>query len=105
VFARVYGDTTDRVAHSLLQLHPVLLRWTHRFAYGRVLARPGLALVERELLAVTILSAMGGLDAPLLGHMRAALRLGATREAVAAAIDVAPGGGRDAARAVFGRIG
>jgi alkylhydroperoxidase/carboxymuconolactone decarboxylase family protein YurZ/ADP-ribose pyrophosphatase YjhB (NUDIX family) len=103
LFARVYGPTADRVAAGLANLHPSLARWTQEFAYGRVLARPGLTLVERELLAVTILTTMGGADDPLLGHMRAAARLGASPEAVAAAVDVAPAG-RDEGRALLARL-
>ncbi len=58
-FADVYGDTAERVARGLERLHPELRRWTHRFAYGTVLARPVLSLLERELLAVSILTALG----------------------------------------------
>ena len=89
---------------GLEALHPDLLAWTHAFAYGRVLARHQLTLLEREVLAVGILAAMGGLDAPLLGHMRAAVRLGATPDQLTEVIDVvrpvARRGGADAARAI-----
>ncbi len=55
-----------------------------------MLSRPALDLREREVLAVSILTAMGGCDDALLGHMRAAVRLGASREDVAAAVAAAP---------------
>jgi alkylhydroperoxidase/carboxymuconolactone decarboxylase family protein YurZ len=78
------------------------------FAYGRVLARPELAPVERELLGVAILTAMGEASDALLGHMRAAVRLGASRESVAGAIAVVPAsagaGKRSAARALLFRL-
>ncbi len=94
-FETVYADASDRVAESLRALHPLLARWIQEFAYGRVLARDGpLSLRERELLAVASLAALGGLDAPLLGHARAARRLGATdadlERAFAAAAPHAP---------------
>ncbi|MBL8841378.1 MAG: carboxymuconolactone decarboxylase family protein [Planctomycetes bacterium] len=56
--------------------------WVLEDAYGRVLARPGLAARQRELLAVAALAA---LDCPaqLKSHLRGALRLGASRAAVA----------------------
>ena len=108
VFARVYGDTADRVAGGLERLHPALKAWTHRFAYGTVLARGGLTLLERELLAVSILTALGDLDDPLLGHMRAAIRLGATARDVAAAVAAVPHAlgeaKRDAARRLLDRL-
>jgi alkylhydroperoxidase/carboxymuconolactone decarboxylase family protein YurZ len=89
-FARVYGPTADRVLAGLAALDPRLPAWTLEHAYGRVLARPGIALVDRELLAVSMLTALGDLEEPLLGHMRGAVRLGATPADVAAAIDAVP---------------
>lgn len=108
-FTQVYGETAARVAAGLRTLHPALADWTLEKAYGRVLARTGvLTLLERELLAVSILTAMGGLDEPLLGHMRAAIRLGATADMVAAAVSLVPAssgpGKRGAARRLLARL-
>ena len=107
-FRAVYGDTTDRVRAGLAGLHPLLPAWTFEFAYGRVLARPGLDLVTRELLGVAILTAMGRADDALLGHMRAAIRAGASREAVTGAVSVVPAsagaGKRAAARELLERM-
>jgi 4-carboxymuconolactone decarboxylase len=91
LFSRVYGETSDAVLAGLEARDPLLARWTLEHAYGRVLAREGaLTLLERELLAVSILTAMGGLEAPLLGHMRAVLRLGGTADDVRRAVQVVP---------------
>lgn len=108
-FRAVYGDTAEAVEGGLEGLDPVLARWTLEHAYGRVLAREGvLSLLERELLAVAILTSLGGLDDPLLGHMRACVRLGATPEDVAGAVAVVPAsvgeGRRDGARALLSRL-
>lgn len=90
-FDAVYGSGADRIRESLTALHPLVGAWIESFAYGRVLAREGaLTLCERELLAVSILTAMGGLDEPLLGHMRAAKRLGASVEQIHAAAYAVP---------------
>ena len=89
-FLRVYGPTAERVVAGLAALDPLLPAWTLEHAYGRVLARPGLALLERELLAVSLLTALGGLDDALLGHMRGARRLGAAAADVAAAVEAQP---------------
>jgi alkylhydroperoxidase/carboxymuconolactone decarboxylase family protein YurZ/ADP-ribose pyrophosphatase YjhB (NUDIX family) len=108
-FERVYGETAARVREGLGALHPLLPAWTLEEAYGRVLSRPALPLPERELLAVAMLTAMGGLDDPLLGHMRAALRLGASMEDVAAAVEVVPAslgeGSKERARRLLARAG
>jgi len=108
-FEAVYGDTAASVRRGLDALDPVLARWTLEHAYGRVLAREGvLTLLERELLAVSILTALGGLGEPLLGHMRACVRLGAAVGQVAGAVDVVPAsvgeGRRAAARALLARL-
>jgi alkylhydroperoxidase/carboxymuconolactone decarboxylase family protein YurZ/ADP-ribose pyrophosphatase YjhB (NUDIX family) len=89
-FRAVYGETAARVEAGLAALHPTLKAWTFDFAYGRVLSRPGLSPVEREVLAVGILAAMGGLPDPFLGHARAALRLGASRGDLAAVVQSLP---------------
>ncbi len=107
-FEAVYGETAEKVRAGLARLHPLLPEWTIEFAYGRVLSRPALSPKEREVLAVSILTALGSVDDALLGHMRAAIRLGATPEAVAGAVAVVPSsageGKRAAARAVLARL-
>jgi alkylhydroperoxidase/carboxymuconolactone decarboxylase family protein YurZ len=106
-FATVYGDSAPRVRAGLGALHPLLLPWTLEHAYGRVLARPALPPPVREVLGVAILTALGGQDDALLGHARAALRLGVPRTHVDGAIAVVPhsagDGKRAAARAVVAR--
>jgi 4-carboxymuconolactone decarboxylase len=107
-FEGVYGETAERVLAGLHALDPRLPAWTLEHAYGRVLARPGLPLLERELLAVSLLTGLGGLDDPLLGHMRGARRLGASAADVAAMVDAVPlelgEGRRLAARALLSRL-
>lgn len=105
-FDGVYGPGAERVLQGLAALDPLLPAWTLEHAYGRVLARPLLTLHERELLGVAVLTALlsegSGLEDPLLGHMRGALRQGATRAELAAAIDAVPdelGAARKAAAA------
>jgi len=109
IFRDVYGDTAPRVEAGLRGLSERLADWTLDFAYGRVLARDHvLTLWERELMAVSILTALGGLGDPLLGHMRAALRLGATQAQIEASIAVVPAsagaGKRAAARSLVARL-
>jgi 4-carboxymuconolactone decarboxylase len=107
-FDVVYGESADRVRAGLASLHPLLPHWTRDFAYGRVLARPALDPATREVLGVATLTALGRCDDALLGHMRAAVRLGVPREAVEGAIASVPAssgeGKRAAARALFARL-
>ena len=77
VFGAVYGEGAPAVLASLEALAPGFSNWVLSGAYARVLARPGLSLRERELLAVAALALMG-LSAPLAGHLRGALRNGSS---------------------------
>ena len=90
-FDAVYGTSAAGIRANLVSLHPLAQAWIESFAYGRVLAREGLlTLVERELLAVSILTAMGKQDDALWGHMKAAKHLGATPEQIGVAVGAAP---------------
>lgn len=97
-FEAVYGETAARVRAGLAGLDPLLPAWTEEFAYGRVIARPQLALAEREVLAVAVLAALGGLGDPLLGHLRGAARLGVGRDELAALLAGLPPEVPEAAR-------
>jgi len=86
LFDRIYGSGSDRVREAIGGHHPDAERWILEHAYARVLARPGLAAASRELLAVAALAALGQ-DRQLAGHVRGALRCGATREQLDQALD------------------
>jgi 4-carboxymuconolactone decarboxylase len=90
LFQEIYGEHTDRVLAKLRRFHPDFERSILRDAYGRVLARPFLPVLERELIAVAMLAALA-LPRPLHAHVRGALRVGATRDQIHAAIDAAKG--------------
>jgi alkylhydroperoxidase/carboxymuconolactone decarboxylase family protein YurZ len=55
--------------------------------YGRVLSRPGLGALERELVAVAVLAACGW-ERQLVSHLLGAARVGAPRERVGAAFEI-----------------
>jgi len=86
VFRRIYGAGADRVRRKLRDGHPLLERFVLRHAYGRVLARPGLAADRRELCAIACLAALGQ-DRQLASHVRGGLHCGATPEELHGALD------------------
>jgi 4-carboxymuconolactone decarboxylase len=88
LFDRVYGLDAARVHARLVALDPELTEWVLEDAYGRVLARSELPPSERERLATVLLAAQG-LRNQLAGHVRGALRCGATREEVEASLGAA----------------
>ncbi|MES9604278.1 carboxymuconolactone decarboxylase family protein [Actinomadura sp. NPDC000929] len=48
--------------------------------------RGGLSLRDRQLLNLAVLTAMGGVDPQLAGHVRTCLRLGMAREEIVEAL-------------------
>ncbi|MHC4937689.1 MAG: carboxymuconolactone decarboxylase family protein [Planctomycetota bacterium] len=76
-FEKVYGKHARTVLGMLEALHPDFARYVIHDAYGQVLGRPFLPLVERELLAVAMLSALG-LPDQLKAHVRGAKAAGAS---------------------------
>ncbi len=85
LFDRIYAGQAQKVRETLTARHPLLARWIAEHAYGRVLARPGLAPHQREILAVVSLAAQGQW-LQLESHARGALRSGATSEQLEAGL-------------------
>jgi 4-carboxymuconolactone decarboxylase len=81
----VYGSAYEELRANVRALHPDMERWMIVEGYGKVLGRPGLALVERELCIVALLAV---LDVPrqLYSHLRGALHAGGTEQQVEAAL-------------------
>lgn len=72
---KIYGDHHGKLILNMKQLHPDLAKWIVEYGYGEVLARPGLSLKERELIAIGVL-ASGGWTRQLRSHIRGALNIG-----------------------------
>ena len=73
----LWGDKRAAIEQGLEHLDPDLAELVFSVAYDTVLARPGLGLRTRELLAVTALLSVGS-ENELKTHMRGALNCGAT---------------------------
>jgi len=85
---RVYGGAYDRMRANIRRAHPHLAVWMVDEGYGKVLSRPGLDPVSRELCAV---GALAALNAPrqLEAHIRGARNVGAAPKEIALAIRLA----------------
>jgi 4-carboxymuconolactone decarboxylase len=75
--AAVYGDMYDKLRVNIAKLHPALEHWMINDGYGKVLSRPGLDLVRRELCVIAI-CALAEQDRQLHSHFHGALNVGAT---------------------------
>lgn len=85
---RVYGRHFDRLRSTIARANPDLARWMIHEGYGKVLSRPDLDAVSRELCAVAsliVLQAWPQLEA----HIRGALNVGARPAQVRAAVRLA----------------
>lgn len=87
VCRQVYGRAYPRLRSNVAAIHPALDRWMVVEGYGKVLGRPGLDLVDRELCIVGLLAAAGW-GPQLHSHLRGALRVGATVGRVEAALEI-----------------
>ena len=99
---RVYGPADAKLVPAVRALHPDMAVWMQETGYGRVLSRPGLGEVERELVAVAVLGARGW-ERQLVSHVLGARRLGASPAAVEAVLAIAATAGDARARAVVRR--
>jgi len=72
----VYAGKYDKLREHVRTLHPDLELWIVVEGYGKVLGRPGLTLVTRELCIVASLAVLGA-SKQLYSHMRGALNVGA----------------------------
>ena len=79
-FKGVYGNHSDRLLTKIRDLDPNFSDLVIRGAYGRVLSRPELTPVQRELMAIGSLCVLNQRP-QLLAHAAGALRYGATVEA------------------------
>lgn len=100
--ARVYGDAYARLLPAVRALHPDLAVWMVEHGYGRVLARAGLSVADRELVTVAALAALGW-ERQLVSHVLGAGRVGAPTPAVEEALAIGEAAGDARARAVARR--
>ena len=83
--ALVYGDMYEKLRVNIAELHPALDAWMVVEGYGKVLSRPGLDIVSRELCIVAV-CAVAKQDRQLQSHLHGALNVGATHGQIAGAL-------------------
>ena len=83
----IYGKLYDRLRENLGGYHPELADWMILEGYGKVLSRPSIAAAEREQWIVPILVVQEASD-QVHSHLRGALRVGASAEAMRGVIQL-----------------
>jgi 4-carboxymuconolactone decarboxylase len=81
VYGRLYGG----LRRNVRALHPALDEWMVVEGYGKILSRPGLDLMRRELCVVAVCAATRQVR-QLHSHLHGALHAGAPRTAVSATL-------------------
>ena len=73
---KVYGKNYDRLEARFLAVSPEVFRWMVLEGYGKVLSRPGLSQIERELAEVAALI-VDKRERQLVSHVLGSLNVGA----------------------------
>lgn len=82
ILRQLDADAPDDVSAVLDAISPDLFDIVFGFTCTDVLARPGIDLKTREMLTVAALTAMGNAPDQLGFHIRAAMKLGVSREEI-----------------------
>ena len=80
------GHAGEQVVTSLDGLAPDLARFIIEFAFGDIYTRPGLSLVQRELVTLAALAALGTAVPQFKVHVHGLLNVGGTREMLVEAL-------------------
>ncbi|MDK9757528.1 carboxymuconolactone decarboxylase family protein [Vibrio sp. D173a] len=80
VMNRLEDGLAERVSSKLSELDSDLPRLITDYAFGSVVARPGLDLKNREMLTVASLISLGNATPQLELHMKAAINVGVSPE-------------------------
>lgn len=75
-------EATQRALPGIEEIAPGFTDWIVTALFGGTYLREGLSLRDRQLVNLAALTAVGGVDPQLAGHVRTSLRIGMTREQV-----------------------
>lgn len=81
-FREVTGGEGLELLDSFRDLAPDLSRYMAEFGYADIYSRPGLELRERQVATLAALTTLGAAEPQLGIHVRAALKIGLSRDEV-----------------------
>ena len=82
ILSQIHGTTGEDIVFALGDLG----RYVIEFAFGDIYNREGLALRERQMLTIAILTALGGREPQLRVHIKSGLNIGLTADEIREAI-------------------
>lgn len=80
------GNAADEALASLDEISPDLMRYCIEYPLGDIYSRPGLDLKTREIAMISALIVSGNAALQLQIHLKAALRIGCTKDEIKEAI-------------------
>lgn len=80
------GHAGERVIAALADVAPDLGRFIIEFGFGDIYTRPGMSLLQRELVTIGALTALGTATPQLKVHVHGLLNVGGTREQLIEAV-------------------
>ena len=87
LFQRLHGGHAgEAIVADMAGLCPPFAEMTIDWAFGGVMARPGLDLMTRQFVVIASCVTLGHAEPQLRAHVQAALELGATRKQLVEAI-------------------
>ncbi|KAA2257915.1 carboxymuconolactone decarboxylase family protein [Solihabitans fulvus] len=83
LLAELQDEPSREAARATLDaVAPGFFDWIVTSLFGGTYQRPGLSLRDRQIANLAALTAMGGVDPQLAGHVRTSLRIGMTAEEI-----------------------
>ncbi|MCM2271711.1 MAG: carboxymuconolactone decarboxylase family protein [candidate division Zixibacteria bacterium] len=83
---KVYGESFEPLRIRVEAIAPEIFRWMILEGYGKVLSRPGLGMIERELANVAML-VIDDREQQLHSHLRGAINVGASPDLLKTVVD------------------
>ena len=78
----IEGDAADKALGELESISPDLARLCLEYPLGDIYSRSGLDIKKREVATIAALTVLGNAKPQLAIHIKAALRIGLTREEI-----------------------
>ena len=83
LFERLHGEHSGaQIAEALGDVCPDFVDQTFEWAFGGIMARPGLDLLTRQFVLIASCTTLGHATPQLRAHIEAALEVGATKEQI-----------------------
>jgi 4-carboxymuconolactone decarboxylase len=78
----IHGQRGIDTIDSLGEIAPDMARFVYEFPFAEIYTRPGLDIVKRQFVTLSILATLGNTEPQLKAHIRGSLNVGIKREEI-----------------------